>query len=96
MSLYLFTGDGWLRERAVERLRRELMGSDAANWTESQLDGESFEITRFVEALQSKSLFDDGVIVHVKRVEGLDDPQSLIPYLEKAKASSAHVILEGE
>ncbi len=100
MTLYLFTGDDWLRERAVERLKRELTGKDPSAWAQTQLDGEDFRVTRFVEALQSQSLLSEGVIVHVRRIEMLEEPQALIPYLERAVSTSnkskAHIIIEGE
>jgi DNA polymerase-3 subunit delta len=96
MALYLVTGDEWLRERAVERLKRELFGSDPSSWSETQLDGEVFDVTRFVEALQSPSLFTDGVLIHVKRVEELEEPLDLLPHLERAQAIGTHIIFEGE
>ncbi|MBI1730605.1 DNA polymerase III subunit delta [Candidatus Acetothermia bacterium] len=96
MALYLFTGDEWLRERAVERLKRELFGKDPSAWSETQLDGEDFRVARFVEALQSPSLFADGVLIHVKRIEKLGEPLDLLPQLGRAHTLRTHIIFEGE
>ena len=94
MNLYLFTGDPWFRDQAVEKLKGEL--AQSGTLTETTLDGDDFNPQRFVEALQSQSLFDDGVLLHLKRIEKLKDPLVLLPYIENATAENTHIVLEGE
>jgi DNA polymerase-3 subunit delta len=97
MTIHLITGDDFLRSRAIAELKNSLMGDDSHSWDETHLDGDAFAPTRFVEALKSQSLFADGIIVHVKRVDKIADPKVLIPYLDGTEESkSPCIILEGE
>ncbi len=95
MSLYLFLGDPWQRRRAVDRLKRQLQAPNEA-WREVALDGEEFEFSRFIEALQTDSLFGERTLVHLKRVEKLPEPEALLPHLERARSPDLCVIFEGE
>lgn len=97
MTIHLITGDEFLRSRAVEKLKESLLGDDSSSWDQTQLDGDDFAPERFVEGLKSRSLFADGIVVHVKRVEKIPDPKVLIQYLDGAEeAKSPCIILEGE
>jgi len=95
MSIHLFTGEAWLRGRAIARLKRELRQS-SLSWSEVLLDGEEFSLERFVEALKTSSLFDEGIIIHLKRADRLPDADSLIPYLESPLPKERCLILEVE
>ena len=94
MKLYLYTGEPWFRDQAVEKLKEEL--AQKGSLTETILDGDSFSPQRFVEALQSPSLFDAGVLLHLKRIEKLNDAQILLPYIESATGDDIFIVLEGE
>ncbi len=96
MSLYLFTGDAWLRERAIAQLKRKLRAQSQRPWIEARFDGEALPIEQFVESLQSSPLFRENVLVHVKRVDKLRDPEALLPYLERPLPPERCIILEGE
>ena len=96
MSVHLLTGDPWLRRRAIEGLKRELQAESGPPWRKVLLDGEEFPIERFVEALQTSSLFQERVLVHVRRIEKLSAPEALIPYLQGRLSPERVVILEGE
>jgi DNA polymerase-3 subunit delta len=95
MSVHLFLGDPWLRRRAVERLKRQLHSESGPPWREILLDGEDFPMERFVEALQTSTLFQERALVHVRRIEKLARPEALIPYLQGLPPERV-VILEGE
>jgi DNA polymerase-3 subunit delta len=95
MSLHLFLGDPWLRRRAVERLKRELQAESGPPWREVLLDGEDFPLERFVEALQTSTLFQERTLVHVRRIEKLARTEALLPYLKELPPGRV-VILEGE
>lgn len=85
-----------MRHRAIEALKRELGGGRP--WRETHLDGEAFAFGDCIEALRSSSLFDEGVIVHLRRVEKLSDEQAgaLAPHLEHGLPADRALILEGE
>jgi len=94
MAIYLLTGDPWFRNEAVQKIKQELL--ESGTWDETPLDGEDFAPQRFVEALQSPSLFGDGVLIHLKRVDKLKDTEALLPYLEQVDDDGYCVIIEGD
>ena len=96
MSLQLFTGEEWLRKRAIMQFKRDLRARSASPWIDTSFDGEEFPIERFVEALRTALLFQEGVILHVKRAEKLSDPESLSRVLERPLPPERCVILESE
>lgn len=85
-----------MRERAITRLKRELCTQSTIPWTEVHLDGEEFSPERFVEVLQSSTLFAEGVILHLKRIERLPDPDLVARHLEHPLTPQHCIILEGE
>ena len=98
--LYLFLGDAWLRERAIAELKRDLFARSAQSpeLRELHLDGEEFRLDALVSALQTASLFEEKVLIHLRRVEKLPDAtaQALLPYLEKPLPPGRYVVFEGE
>jgi len=96
MSIHLFIGDGYLRGRAIEQLKGKLRAKSALTWTEVHLDGEEFSPERFTEALQSSTLFSEGIILHLKSIEKLPDPDSVAGHLERPLPPEHCIILEGE
>ena len=95
MPLYLFLGDPWQRGRAIARLKRQLRASNET-WRKVTFDGEEFEFSRFMEALQTNSLFGERTLVHLKRVEKLSEPETLLPHLERARSPDICVLFEGD
>jgi DNA polymerase III delta subunit len=96
MSLHLFTGEEWLRKRAISQLKRDLRAQSLISWVEASFDGEEFSISRFAEALHTSPLFREKVILHVRRVEKLVDPESLARALERPVPPERCVILEAD
>lgn len=96
MPIHLFTGEEWLRKRAITQLKRDLRAQSPMPWIETQLDGEEFPIGRFVEVLQTSPLFREGIILHVKRTEKLPDPDSVAKSLQRPLPPERCVIFEGE
>ncbi|OGF53984.1 MAG: DNA polymerase III subunit delta [Candidatus Fraserbacteria bacterium RBG_16_55_9] len=96
MSVHLFTGEEWSRKRGITQLKRDLRTRIRMPWMETQLDGEEFPMERFVEALETSPLFREGVILHIKRVEKLSDPNSLAERLKHPLPPEQCVIFEGE
>lgn len=96
MPLYLFTGDEWLRRRAISKLKHKLQAQSPLPWRESLFDGEEFSLQGFIESLYTPPLFRENVLIHLRRVEKLPDPDAIVPYLERPLPPERHVILEGE
>ncbi len=96
MNLHLFTGEEWLRQRTIAQLKRDLRTQSTLPWIEAQLDGEEFPWERFVEALETSPLFREGVILHIKRLEKLSNPDALAQRLERPLPAERCVILEAE
>lgn len=96
MSLHLFTGEEWLRQRAITQLKRDLREKSTFPWLDTQLDGEEFPWQRFVEALETSPLFREGVIIHIKRLEKLPNPDALAQHLERPLPAERCVILEAD
>jgi DNA polymerase III delta subunit len=96
MPLHLFTGDEWLRTREIVQLTQQLRVRSAVPWVEIRFDGEEFAWQRFAQALHTSPLFPEGVILHVKRVEKLPDPEALAQSLARPLPAERCVILEAE
>ena len=103
--LYLFLGDAWRRERAIQALRRKLLGETPQPEPQPQpeprvlpLDGEDFRVEALVRALGTASLFEESVWIHVRRVEKLPDAavKALLPHLAKPLPPGRYLVFEGE
>jgi len=90
-AVYLVTGDPFLADEAVDRIRAE-EGTDALS--EIHLDGSS-TATEIVEAASTSSLFSDRRLVVVERAEDLDkaSAEAIGRYLEAPSPDSALVFV---
>lgn len=90
-SVYLVTGDPFLTDEAVERIRSE-EGTDSLS--ETRLDGSS-GATEIVEAASTSSLFSDRRLVVVERAEDLDKAtaEAIGRYLEAPSPDSVLVFV---
>ncbi len=97
-ALYLLLGDAWLRREALSRLRQELREQNPTGLTELRFDGEEFSLREFVQALRAHSLFAEGRLLRVHRVDKLSASEAslLLKHLRSPLPPGRYVVLEGE
>lgn len=98
MSVELYTGDPWRRGRAISRRKQELNEQSPQPWSEARFDGESFSLSRCLEALEAHALFDDAILVHISRAEALSDEaaEGLARAIERGLPDSRMLIIDAE
>ena len=98
MTPELYTGDAWRRGRAIASRKRGLDEESAQPWSEARFDGESFSLSRCLEALQAHALFDDAMIVHVARAEKLSNEaaEGLARAIERGLPETRLLLVEAD
>lgn len=98
MSVELYMGDAWRRGRAIARRKRDLTETGNYPWSEVRFDGESFSLSRCLEALEAHALFDEALIVHVARAEKLSDEAAdgLANAIERGLPETRALLIEAE
>ncbi len=94
-NLFLFTGDDYLRERAIRRKIAELKAG-SPEIDEVHLDGEGLDNEKLLEELFTSSLFAPGKLILIRRVEKLSDGAGLLKLLERGLPPGISVLLSAE
>ncbi|MGQ9477279.1 MAG: DNA polymerase III subunit delta [Candidatus Bipolaricaulia bacterium] len=94
-NLFLFTGDDYLRERAIRRKIEEVK-SHSAELDLVHLDGEGLANEKLLEELFTPSLFAPGKLILIRRVEKLSDGAGLLKLLERGLPSGFFLLLSAE
>lgn len=96
--IYLYLGESFLRERALQRRLEELRRSlqkRKHEYEEVHLDGEELELSRLAEELTMGSLFAPSKIILIRRVDQV--AEELAELLEERDPSEGcHLLLEAE
>jgi DNA polymerase-3 subunit delta len=98
-QVYLFTGDDFLRERAIQRKIAELKEArlgGSAKLDEVHLDGEGLTNERLLEVLFTPSLFASGKLVLIRRAEKLPEGAGLVRLLERGLPEGFFLLLSAE
>lgn len=98
MSVELYTGDAWRRGRAIVRRKQQLNEESTQRWSETRFDGESFSLSRCLEALEAHALFDEAILIHLTRAERLSDEAAdgLARAIERGIPDSRVLLIEAE
>lgn len=94
-NLFLFTGDDFLRERALQRKLAEIK-ANLSNIDEVHLDGEGLTNEQLLEALFTPSLFALGKLVLIRRAEQLPEGAGLVELLERGLPEGFFLLLSAE
>lgn len=94
-QVYLFTGDDFLRERALQRKLAEIK-TNLPDIDEVHLDGEGLTNERLLEALFTPSLFSPGKLVLIRRAERLPEGAGLVGLLERGLPEGFFLLLSAE
>jgi len=92
--LYLFTGEPFLRQRAIKQLIRDIKASARLRLSEVNLDAEELSLTKLSEELRTSPLFEDGKILLIRRADVLADNDKPASFLTQGLPENFYVILE--
>lgn len=95
-AVYLFTGDGFLRERALQRKIVEIRKNSSAELHEVHLDGEELRGGRLLEELFTPSLFAAGKLILIRRADKLHESAGLVGFLEQGLPQFFFILLSAE
>jgi DNA polymerase III delta subunit len=94
-NLFLFTGDDYLRERALQRKIAEIK-RHPSELDEVHLDGEGLDNEKLLEELFTPSLFAAGKLILIRRVDKLSEGAGLLRLLERGLPPGFFVLLSAE
>lgn len=95
-KIYLFTGDDFLRERALRRKIREIKENSSLQPHEVHLDGEELNGGRLLEELFTPSLFAEEKLILIRRADKLGESAGLVELLERGLPEGFSVLLAAE
>jgi len=96
-NIFLFTGDDFLRERAVRGKIAEIKeNSPEPDLSEVHLDGEELDNERLLEELFTPSLFAPGKLILIRRADRLPEEAGLIRLLEQGLPQGFFLLLSAE
>lgn len=95
-NIFLFTGDDYLRERALRRKIDEIKKHFSSELHEVHLDGEGLDNEKLLEELFTPSLFAPGKLILIRRVEKLPDGAGLLKLLERGLPPGFSLLLSAE
>jgi len=93
-GLYLFTGDSFLRERALRQRIAEIKNS-SAELHEVHLDGEELRGGRLLEELFTPSLFATGKLIMIRRADKLP-AEELLKHLKRGLPQGFFILLSAD
>ncbi|MCR4404071.1 MAG: DNA polymerase III subunit delta [Candidatus Acetothermia bacterium] len=93
-QVYLFTGDDFLRERALQRKIAEIKAHGQLD--EVHLDAEGLDNEKLLEELFTPSLFAPGKLILIRRVEKLPEGAGLVQLLERGLPAGFFLLLSAE
>lgn len=91
---YLFTGEPFLRQRAIKQLVRDIKASKRIRLSEVSLDAEELSLTKLAEELRTSPLFEDGKIILIRRAELLAENEALVEFLSRRLAPNFYLIFD--
>jgi len=95
-GIYLFTGDSFLRERALQRKTIEIRKNSPTELQEDHLDGEELRGGRLLEELFTPSLFAAGKLILIRRADKLHESAGLVGLLERGLPQFFFILLTAE
>jgi len=94
-GFYLFTGDSFLRERALRKRIARIKESFPGELHEVHLDGEELKGGQLLEELFTPSLFAAGKLILIRRAEKLP-AEELLRYLKRGLPEGFFILLSAE
>lgn len=91
---YLFTGEPFLRQRAIKQLIRDIKTSAQRRLSEVSLDAEELSLAKLSEELRTSPLFEDGKILLIRCAEVLADNEKLASSLAQGLPENFYVIFD--
>ncbi|MFQ6090466.1 MAG: DNA polymerase III subunit delta [Candidatus Bipolaricaulia bacterium] len=95
-QIFLFTGDDYLRERALRRKIDEIRETTSAILHEAHLDGEELRGGELLEELFTPSLFAPGKLILIRRADKLPESAGLLKLLERGLPGGFFILLTAE
>lgn len=92
--LYLFTGEPFLRQRAIRQLIRKIKTSTKMRLSEVSLDAEELSLVKLSEELRTSPLFEDGKILLIRQAEVLADSDKLASFLAQELPENFYLIFD--
>ena len=91
---YLFTGEPFLRQRAIKQLIRNIKKNTRLRLGEVSLDAEELTSAKLSEELRTSPLLEDGKILFIRRAELLADNEKLVEFLSRTPTERFFLIFD--